>query len=311
VSSAYAHQPVLVQEVLEAFAGDSFRVVVDGTLGLGGHTEQLLKQSFDRRVIGLDWDINALTIARERLEGFGSRFEGVQSSYADLPAVLAQKQIPTVDGLLLDLGLSSLQLSDPARGFSFNSNGPLDMRMSDSLPYTAWDFIVQNDERALEQIFKEYGEERFGRRAAIALKEALRSGELKNESEAVANVLRKAIPTRFGSIDAATRSFQALRIVVNGELDNVRKMLAALPDVLATGGRAVIIAFHSLEDRLVKRAFQQAVRGCVCPPRLPQCVCGKTPWGKMVTRKAIRATEAEIAENPRARSAVLRILEKL
>ena len=179
------------------------------------------------------------------------------------------------------------------------------------MPHTAWDFIVQNDEYALSRIFREYGEERSAHRAAKALKEALRAGALKNEAQAVANVLRKAIPSHPGLIDAATRSFQALRIAVNGELDNVRKILAALPDLLAVGGRAVIIAFHSLEDRLVKRAFQQAVRGCICPPRIPQCMCGQKPWGKLITRKALRATEAEIAENPRARSAILRVLERL
>jgi len=311
VSEVYPHKPVLLQEVLQAFSDRARGWIVDGTLGLGGHSEALLEQQPAMHVLGLEWDGLALERARQRLSRFGKRFVSEQASYANVQTVLAQKGIRSVDGLLLDLGLSSLQLDDPARGFSFNADGPLDMRMSATLPHSAWDFIVQNDEFALARIFKEFGEERFSRRAAGALKTALREGTLKNEARSVAAVLRQAIPSHPGLIDAATRSFQALRIAVNGELENIKKALALLPDVLSTGGRAVIIAFHSLEDRLVKRAFQQAARGCICPPRIPQCMCGKQPWGKIVTRKPLRASEQEIESNPRARSAMLRVIERL
>lgn len=308
--SDYGHVPVLLEEVVAAFKDRGDGWIIDGTLGLGGHTERLLDAYPRLRVLGLEWDDRALAVARRRLERFGQRVETVQASYAEVGAIMTQRAMDPVQGLLLDLGLSSLQMDDPARGFSFNAAGPLDMRMSPKLPYTAWDFIVQNDEFALGNIFRDFGEERFAHRAAKALKDALRAGTLKNEAREIAAALRRAIPSRPGLIDAATRSFQALRIAVNGELANVEKILGELPKVLATGGRAVIIAFHSLEDRMVKRAFQQAARGCVCPPRVPQCVCGLQPWGSVVTRKAVRASDEEVAANPRARSAVLRILER-
>jgi 16S rRNA (cytosine1402-N4)-methyltransferase len=219
--------------------------------------------------------------------------------------------LKTVDGVLLDLGLSSIQLDDSGRGFSFLRPGPLDMRMSRALPRTAWDFLVQSPESELASLFRTYGEEPQARRVASGLKTAVGKGLLKNDAWEIAEFIRRQILSRPGRIDAATRCFQALRIAVNHELDNISQVLTQLESVLAPQGRVAIISFHSLEDRMIKRAFQQAAKGCVCPSQAPQCVCGRKPWGRMVTRKAIQASSQEATENPRSRSARLRVLEKL
>lgn len=308
--TGYAHQPVLVEEVVSAFQPAANGWIVDGTLGLGGHSEALLSRYPSIRVLGIEWDDAARAQAERRLATFGSRFRAVQGSYADARRHIAEQGVSPVSGVLLDLGLSSLQMDDPSRGFSFNAEGALDMRMSPATRWTAWDWLVQNDAETLARIFREYGEEKFARRAAVAVKDAIRLGTVRNQAKQVADVFRAAIPHHGGMIDAATRCFQALRIAVNGELDNVKKILADLPDVIVSGGRAVTIAFHSLEDRLIKRAFQQAARGCVCPPQAPQCTCGQAPWGALITKKPIRPTDDEVRRNPRSRSAVLRILER-
>ena len=246
---AYAHISVLADAVLRIFQEPSFQLIVDGTLGLGGHTEALLKQDPARRVIGIEWDPEALATARERLAAFGDRFVGIEGSYADMKILLQQQSAGPVNDVLLDLGLSSKQLADESRGFSFNAEGPLDMRMSPGLPETAWDLLKTRSEEELADIFYQYGEERFSRRIAAAIKDAIAHG-LTNYANDVANVIRAAIPKgRPQGMDAATRCFQALRIAVNGELANVDRILEALPDLLAPGGRAAIISFHSLEDR--------------------------------------------------------------
>jgi 16S rRNA (cytosine1402-N4)-methyltransferase len=284
---------------------------VDGTLGLGGHTEKLLQSYSGLRVLGLEWDASALRIAQQRLESFGDRFEGLQESFVNLSNVLTGRGVDHVDGVLLDLGLSSMQLKDASRGFSFLKSGPLDMRMSATLPRTAWNFIERLSARELADLFKKYGEEPRARRVAQALKDALEKGTLSNDAWQVASCIRRVIPTAGKGLDPATRCFQALRIAVNEELDNVGRFLSDMKSVLRPGGRAAIISFHSLEDRLVKRAFQQAAKGCVCPPQSPMCVCGQKPWASLLPRKAIQPAMEEIAKNPRARSARLRILEKL
>jgi len=305
----YGHITVLRDEVVDAITGHGFRLVVDGTLGLGGHSEALLARDAALRVWGLEWDATALDKARQRLAPFGNRFESSAASYADLREQMKERGIEKVDGLVLDLGLSSLQLSDTARGFSFLSEGPLDMRMSDSLPETAWQLLHRLNEFDLMRLFSDLGEERFARRAAQAVKRGLAEGTLTNNAKSLADLLQSSLPYRDRHIHPATRCFQALRIAVNGELDNVQKILGDLPSVVRSGGRVAIIAFHSLEDRLVKRAFQHAARGCVCPPAFPACVCGQKPWGKILTKKPIRASEAEVQQNPRSRSACLRVLE--
>ncbi len=308
--STYVHVPVLGHEVGSFFRFGRPALVVDGTLGLGGHSEILLQRYPDVRVFGIEWDPRALDIARGRLARWGDRFRAVEGSYTDLPEILRREHIASVDGLLLDLGLSSLQLQDAARGFSFLAPGPLDMRMSPTARETAWDLLTRRSEEELAELFKTLGEEPFARRIAQAIKAALASGRLRDDALAVAQIMRRAVPPTRQRIDPATRCFQALRISVNRELENVDRVLEQLASVLSRGGRAAIIAFHSLEDRRVKRFFQQAARGCVCPPRAPQCVCGQEPWAR-IGRKAIQADEAEIQRNPRARSARMRTLEKI
>ncbi len=310
-SIRYEHTPVLAHAVVSAFNFQRPSVVIDGTLGLGGHSEWLLKEYADMRVLGFDWDTKALQLASARLAVFGSRFRAIEGSYAATRDWLNAEKIESVDGVLLDLGLSSMQLSDSARGFSFLRPGPLDMRMSHSLPRTAWEVIHQWDEAQLTDLFRKWGEEPHAKRIARALKQAIRQKSLVNDALAVATCIRQALPSRFGGIDPATKSFQALRIVVNGELDNVDRILSQLPKVLRSGGRAAIISFHSLEDRRVKLAFHDAVRNCVCPPERAACSCGHLAWARLLPRKAIQPTAEELQRNPRSRSARLRVLERL
>ncbi len=310
----YDHLPVLRDEVVAEFAAydvpDAF--VIDGTLGLGGHSQALLERYSHLSVLGVEWDAQALQVARDRLEPrFGSRFVGLQGSYTDLKPVLEKFGLQHVSGVLLDLGVSSLQLDDPARGFSFSKRGPLDMRMSQTLPLTAWDLLNDSDEHELARLFKEYGEEPQARTVAKTLKDAIGRGQLINDSWSVAQCMRGALPISRGRIDPATRCFQALRMAVNHELENIGTFLEQLPSLLSRGGRAVVLSFHSLEDRLVKQTFVQAAKGCICPPRVPQCVCGKLPWARLRTRKAIQASEAEKEANPRSRSVRMRVIEKL
>lgn len=306
----YGHIPVFVHEVAAAFDFRRPALVVDGTLGLGGHSEHLLERYPQMRILGVEWDHEALAIAQSRLERFGTRFTFVEGSYAELPAILESQGLPAVDGVLIDLGLSSKQLMDSSRGFSFLRPGPLDMRMSRSLSMTAWDHIQSMSEKELADLFWRWGEEPASRRAARALKDAQHRGTLVNDAWQIASILREALPRNAKRIDPATRCFQALRILVNGELDNLERILSALAHVLAPQGRVAIISFHSLEDRAVKWAFRAAEKGCVCPPRAPQCVCGQKPWGRLVFKKALQATPEEVASNPRARSAKLRVLER-
>jgi 16S rRNA (cytosine1402-N4)-methyltransferase len=305
------HVPVLAAEVVTAFDFGREALVVDGTLGLGGHSEKLLAAYPSMRILGLDWDRRALEIARARLAVFGDRFEGVENSYAELPSVLSHRGLGMVDGILLDLGLSSLQLQDTDRGFSFLKPGPLDMRMSAALTLTAWEVLSRSSEGELSELFRSYGEEPQARRIARALKEKLQRKELPNDAWKVAEAIRRASGMRFARLDPATRCFQALRIAVNGELTNLDTILSELKAVVKPGGRVAIISFHSLEDRRVKRTFQQAAKGCRCPAGVPQCVCGQAPWGRLMYRKALVASEEERQRNPRSRSAKLRILEML
>ncbi len=309
--TAYDHVPVLGAEVIAAFNLGRPAFVVDGTLGLGGHSEKLLERYPDMTLLGLEWDALALATARSRLAKFGDRFESMEASYADLPSILSQGGRGKIDGVLLDLGLSSMQLLDSDRGFSFLRPGPLDMRMSRSLTTTAWQILNGSSESELAILFRTYGEEPQARKIARGLKEGLHRKTLANDAWQVAETIRRTAASPMHRIDPATRCFQALRIAVNQELSNLDRSLASMKDVLKRGGRAAIISFHSLEDRRVKTAFHQAAKGCVCPPRIPQCVCGQSPWGKLIPRKVIVASETEVQQNPRARSAKLRIMERL
>jgi 16S rRNA (cytosine1402-N4)-methyltransferase len=281
------------------------KLIADGTVGGGGHAEALLEHGAE--VIALDQDPRALASARERLGRFGSRFRAVRGNFTDLNTILERENALPVDGVLLDLGVSSPQLSDPSRGFSFQLEGPLDMRMGDSGP-TAADLIASLDERALVNLIWQYGEEPFARSIAKSLKRSLPKTTIE-----AAEAVRRAVPRRAWSkkVHVATRTFQALRIAVNRELEALEAVLAALPGLLRLHGVAAVISFHSLEDRKVKRAFSDLSGRCRCPPELPICVCGAQCTFSILTRKAVVASRAELQRNPRARSARLRAAEKV
>ena len=305
MSGPGGHRPVLPDRVAELLA-DIPRLVLDGTLGLGGHSERLLAAG--ARVIGIDRDPEALACARERLAPFGDAFTSVQGNYRHARAILDELGIERVDGVLLDLGVSSLQLDTAERGFSFRLAGPLDMRMGPDAR-SVREVLDDVDEAELRRILYEWGEERWAPRIARAI---LAEKDRLQTTTDLARVVERAIPRRAWprDIHPATRTFQALRIAANDELGALEELLRSIPDLLARGGRAVIISFHSLEDRMVKRAFAELAHPCRCPPGLPVCNCGATEW-RLLTRKAIRPDEEEIARNPRARSAKLRAVERL
>ncbi len=300
---AFTHQTVLLDEAVALLAPREGKVVVDGTLGGGGHAERLLQAG--ATVIGLDKDPRALAAARERLSPFGDRFTAIQSDFRYLPRVLAERG--EVDGVLVDLGVSSPQLDEAARGFSFMHDGPLDMRMSDE-GETAAELLERWDEAEVAFALKEFGEEPFSRPIARSLKALLPKTTAQAVEAVKQAVPRKAWPDR---IHVATRTFQALRIAVNGELDALSGLLDAVPKILKVGGRAVVISFHSLEDRMVKQRFRSLEGRCTCPPGFPVCVCGAKGSFTPLTRKAVQASESEENKNPRSRSARLRAVERV
>lgn len=299
---AFTHQTVLLEEAVALLDPGAGKVFIDGTLGGGGHTEALLARG--ATVVGVDRDPVALAAARARV-GDNPRFSTRQGNFADIPTLCAD--VLPVDGVLVDLGVSSPQFDEPERGFSFSKDGPLDMRMGPE-GRTAAELIADLDEQELARIIYMYGEESFSRPIARELKRTLPTRTLEAAEAVKRAVPRKAWPQK---IHVATKTFQALRIAVNGELEALDKLLAALPQVLKVGGRAAIISFHSLEDRRVKEAFRKLVGGCRCPPGLPVCACGGQGDFAPLTKKAIAATEAEVAANPRSRSAHLRGVEKI
>ena len=307
--SEFVHEPVLGREVVEALRPEPGKLLLDGTLGGGGHSLLLLERG--ARVIGIDKDPRALAAARARLARFGEAFRAVRADFRDAKNVLDALGLSSVDGALVDLGVSSPQLDEPGRGFSFSRPGPLDMRMSGEGEPLA-DLLRRIDERELARILRQYGEEPFARPIARAVKRAVEASEPLDTArlaELVAGAIpRKAWPRK---IHPATRTFQALRIAVNDELGALASWLEALPAVLAPGGRGAAISFHSLEDRMVKERFRALTQACTCPPDLPVCACGAKATFAPVTRKPVVAGEAEVAANPRARSAKLRVVEKL
>ncbi len=295
-------------EVLDYLAPTAGGVYLDGTLGAGGHSRLILEASSpDGRLIGLDRDPDAIAKATGVLAPFGERAILRHKNFSEAPEVLAELGIPGLDGMLLDLGVSSYQLDASQRGFSFRADAPLDMRMDQGRGETAADVVNTFSAEELKRIFREYGEERYAGRIARRIAKVREEAPLKTTAE-LAELVRGAVPGGFvpARIHPATRVFQALRIHVNRELDHVSAGVRQAIDLLLPGGRLVVISFHSLEDRIVKRIFRDESTGCVCPPRLPVCSCGQVPKVKVLTRKAVRATEEEIAENPRSRSAVLR-----
>ena len=282
---------------------------LDGTLGGGGHAGLFLEAG--AQVIGMDKDPRALAAATARLARYGEAFRAVRGDFRDARNVLAALGLDGVDGALVDLGVSSPQLDDPSRGFSFREGGPLDMRMGPE-GQTLAELLLGTDERELARLITTYGEEPFARPIARAIKRAVEAGEPLDTAR-LAEVVGRAIPRKAWPkrIHPATRTFQALRIAVNDELGALAAWLEALPTLVRPGGRAGAIAFHSLEDRAVKEKFRALCQACVCPPGMPVCGCGASATFKAVTRKAAVAADDEVARNPRARSARLRVVERL
>jgi len=303
----YTHEPVLFQNVLAALKPESGQRFIDGTVGGGGHAQGILEASApDGQLLGIDADPEALQVAQVRLAAFGPRVTLVQSNFAHLEEIARQRGFYPVHGILFDLGVSSMQLSAVARGFSFQHDGPLDMRMDPSLQKTAADLVNDLPVKELADLLWRYGEERRARRIAQAIAAArplATTGKL-------AEVLIRALG-RGGRIHPATRTFQALRIAVNDELGALEAVLPQAMHILAPGGRLAVISFHSLEDRLVKSFFRQEARDCICPPDMPICSCGHKAVLRIVTRRPVIPSDTEKAGNPRSRSAKLRVAEKL
>jgi 16S rRNA (cytosine1402-N4)-methyltransferase len=304
------HVPVLLREVVVALRPEGGGVFVDATLGLGGHAEALLEASPLVRVVGIDRDPEALAIARARLARFGDRLVTIQGRHEDVAAHLDALGIARVAGVLADLGVSSMQIDRAERGFSFMKDGPLDMRMGPDGP-TAADLVATASKDELTRIFREWGEERMAGPIARRVVEAREKAPIRTTGEMRGLVLRALGPRREKHKDPATRVFQALRIATNRELVELERFLDDAIARLALGARLSVLSYHSLEDRIVKRAFQRHTAGCTCPPSFPVCVCSRRRVMALVTKKAIRPTLAELGENPRARSARLRVLERV
>jgi 16S rRNA (cytosine1402-N4)-methyltransferase len=313
MADAFRHVSVMPGEVLELLAPRPGGIYLDGTVGGGGHAGLILTASApDGRLIGLDQDPAALAAAAATLAGFGTRVTLCLGSFAGLDRQLTDLGIEQVDGILLDLGVSSHQLDTPERGFSFREDGPLDMRMNPDQSLSAAGLLASADAEELKRIFREYGEERWAGRIAREIVRARGEAPLATTRQ-LAELVCRAVPGGHvpQRIHPATRVFQALRIAVNAELDALQSGLAAALSRLRPGGRLVVISFHSLEDRLVKQGFRAAATSCSCPPRLPVCVCGRKALVKILTTRGVRPAEAETIANPRARSAVLRAVERL
>jgi 16S rRNA (cytosine1402-N4)-methyltransferase len=309
------HQPVLVEEVVTMLAAAPGSLQIDATVGGGGHTERILAATDpDGRLLGLDADGAAIARVRARLGShFGDRLRLRQANFRDIGTVAPEEGFGAVDGCLFDLGLSGYQLADPDRGFAFRTGGPLDMRFDTSRGVPAAELLADLDAAELTALFRRYGEEPFAGRIARAIVEARRTAPVRTAEE-LASLIEHVAPSRAPGrrrIHPATRVFQALRIAVNEELEALHDGLAAALDLLRPGGRLVVLSYHSLEDRIVKRFFQAERRGCTCPPELPICVCGRGPRLRLVTPKGIVPSVEEIAANPRARSARLRAAERI
>jgi len=308
------HLPVLAEEVIEMLQPAAGSLQIDATVGGGGHTERILEASDpDGRLLGLDADGAAIARVAQRLERFGDRLVLRQANFRELAAVAPAAGFGAVDGMLFDLGLSSFQLADTERGFGFRAGGPLDMRFDASRGVSAAELIATLDATELTALFRRFGEEPHAPRIARGIVEARRVAPISTAEELAALVERVAPRTPPGRrrIHPATRVFQALRIAVNEELDALAEALAVAVDLLRPGGRLVVLSYHSLEDRIVKRFLDAERKGCICPPSVPVCVCGRTPRLRLVTHPSLTPTEAEIAANPRARSARLRAAERI
>lgn len=304
-----AHIPVLAERVAGLLGPADLRLVVDATVGLGGHAEILLERFPAARLLGLDRDPEALDAARRRLAPFGNRVQLVQARFSELPQVLVRHDVGAPCAVLADLGCSSLQLDSARRGFSFRTDAPLDMRMGPDGP-TAADILDRAREEELMRILSDYGEERRARAVAREVLRRRRNGSLSTTGDLAAAVVHVLGPARRGRVHPATRTFQALRIAVNDELGELERFLTPSATALRAGGRMAVISFHSLEDRLVKHTFRRLSGACTCPPGVPECRCGARRTVRVLTTRPIRPDRNEIEENPRARSARLRAIER-
>jgi 16S rRNA (cytosine1402-N4)-methyltransferase len=307
------HRSVLLQEALDLLDASKGGVFVDATLGMGGHTEAILHANANNKVIAFDQDKDALALAKERLEPFGNRVKILHSNFSELRNVLDSSDVGEVDGILADLGVSSLQLDDAERGFSFRFEAPLDMRMdaSSDLP-TAADLLATLSEEEIANIIYRFGEERFSRRIARRIVERREAGSPVTSTGELAELVARSVRrSPKDKIHPATRTFQALRIAVNREMEVLESFLSEATESLKIEGRLAVITFHSLEDRIVKQAFQRMSGRCQCPPRIPLCVCGAKKVVEILTRKPIIPTDEETDANPRSRSAKLRAVKKI
>lgn len=307
----YTHKPVLLDACIQALNIRPDGVYVDGTLGRAGHSLEIARRLTTGRLICIDRDQAAIDAARVRLAPWLDRVTLVHSNFSELREVLSGAGVSGADGMLFDLGVSSPQLDDASRGFSYMQDAPLDMRMDTAAPLTAYEVVNTWSQEELRRILYEYGEERYAPAIAKAIVRARETAPVQTTLELV-EVIKSAMPPAAlrEKQHPAKRSFQAIRIAVNGELDALPPMLRAAVDGLCPGGRLAVITFHSLEDRIVKRALAEQAKGCTCPPEFPVCVCGKKPRIRLVNRKPITADGAELSDNPRARSAKLRVAEK-
>lgn len=308
------HYPVLLDEVVQYLGAKTPGNYIDATVGGGGHARAIASANPKNQVLGVDWDSESLAVLRQQLaaEKLTKRIQLVHSNYADAMRAAREHGFEPVQGIVLDLGFSSIQLDEPERGFSFQTGGPLDMRYDRAQKLDAAAVLNKYSEQELSEIFKKYGEEAHARKIARALVVRRKSAGLHSADE-VFDVIKGALPApmRHKAADSARRIFQALRIEVNKELDNLARALPQMYESLAVGGRLAVISFHSLEDRIVKNFFADLAKGCICPPEFPECICGNKPKVRILTKKPVTAQPQELAENPRSKPAKLRAIEKI
>jgi 16S rRNA (cytosine1402-N4)-methyltransferase len=306
------HEPVMKSEVLHYLNIHMEGVIVDGTLGDGGHTEFILKNTApDIRVFAIDRDLSAIERARERLSPFRDRVTLAHGNLGDIKSLAAQNGITHIAGLLMDLGVSSPQLDTPGRGFSIQHDGPLDMRMDPSQKTSAAELLEKLSDIELMSIIKNFGEERYSKRIVRAIRKEQAERPITTTGQLSRLVARVVSSPRHSRIHPATRTFQALRIAVNDELEQLKSALQDVVGLLNSTARLVVISFHSLEDRIVKTFFRDEQKGCSCPPKIPQCICGRSQTLKIITRKPLVPSEDEVAQNPRSISAKLRVAERV
>lgn len=308
----FRHDPVLLQETIDSLKVDPDGIYVDGTLGGGGHASLLCSRLGEKgRLIGIDQDEAAIKAASRRLAPFGSRVTVVRSNYVELPRILKELEIEKVDGIYLDLGVSSYQLDTPERGFTYREDAPLDMRMDQRKSRTAADIVNTYSQQELYRVIRDYGEDKFARNIAKHIVARREEKPIRTTKE-LADIIKAAIPAKMRAVGGhpAKQTFQALRIELNGELDVLTASIDQMIGALKPGGRLAVITFHSLEDRIIKNRFRENERPCTCPPDFPVCVCGKKSRGRVVTRKPIVPTKEEEEENRRSKSAKLRVFER-